>query len=131
VDIQVLEWAAFLDFLKEGKHDLCILGNFASTPDPNSILYGSFHSSMAAQTNYANFSDPETDDLLEEGTVLPAGEERKELYFKLQRILDEKKPWVPLIFLVGTQLGSARLEGVNPRANGGGFFDFRKISFKD
>ncbi|MDR2175572.1 MAG: ABC transporter substrate-binding protein, partial [Synergistaceae bacterium] len=131
VDIQILEWAAFLDFLKEGKHDLCILGNFSPIPDPNAILYGSFHSSMAAQTNYANFSDPETDALLEKGVALPAGEERKELYFKLQRILDEKKPWVPLVYLVATQLGSARLEGVNPRANGGGFYDFRKISFKD
>ncbi|MDR2178769.1 MAG: ABC transporter substrate-binding protein [Synergistaceae bacterium] len=131
VEIQVLEWAAFLDFLKEGKHDLCILGNFAPIPDPNAILYGSFHSSMASQTNYANFSDPEADALLEKGVTLPAGEERRELYFKLQRILDEKKPWVPLVYLVATQLGSAKLEGVNPRANGGGFYDFRKISFKD
>ncbi|MDR3230449.1 MAG: ABC transporter substrate-binding protein [Synergistaceae bacterium] len=131
VEIQVLEWAAFLDFLKEGKHDLCILGNFAAIPDPHSILYSSFHSSVAGQTNYAMLKDPEVDELLEKGIATPAGDERKELYFRLQRLLDEKEPWVSLVYLVGTQLGSAKLEGVNSRANGGGIYDFRKISFRE
>lgn len=92
--------------------------------DPGKPVYP-----FAAAPQATRFEERSMPSLLEKGIVTPMGDERKAIYTEVQRILAEEKPWVPLVYLVSGQLGSSRLEGVNPRANGG-MYDFRKISFK-
>ncbi|WP_286846770.1 MULTISPECIES: ABC transporter substrate-binding protein [Aminobacterium] len=97
VEIKVLEWGAYLDGLKEAKHDMFIVGWTASVPDPDFAVAGVFHSSMKGKMNFAFFGDLEVDALIEQGKTLPDGSEREALYKELQLQLNEKRPWVYLL----------------------------------
>ncbi|MFW5489082.1 MAG: ABC transporter substrate-binding protein [Desulfovibrio sp.] len=96
VKIQVLEWGAYLQGLKEFKHQLFLVGWTCQTPDPDMAVYPTFHSSQVGGNNFAAFSDPEVDKLLATARVTPDGPERKAMYFEIQKELYEKAPWVPL-----------------------------------
>lgn len=94
VKIQVLEWGAYLQGLKDNKHQLFIVGWTCQTPDPDMAVYPTFHSSQIGGNNFAAFGDPEVDALLDKARITPDGAERKAMYFKIQDMLREKAPWV-------------------------------------
>jgi len=96
VKIQVMEWGAYLQGLKDFKHQLFLVGWTCQTPDPDMAVYPTFHSSQIGGNNFAAFGDPEVDTLLSTARITPDGPERKAMYFKIQRVLREKAPWVPL-----------------------------------
>lgn len=96
VKIQVLEWGAYLQGLKEFKHELFLVGWTCQTPDPDMAVYPTFHSSQIGGNNFAAFGDPEVDALLDKARVTPDGPERKAMYFEIQKMLREKCPWVSL-----------------------------------
>ena len=94
VKIQVLEWGAYLQGLKDNKHELFIVGWTCQTPDPDMAVYPTFHSSQIGGNNFAAFGDPEVDALLDKARITPDGEARKAIYFDIQDMLREKAPWV-------------------------------------
>jgi peptide/nickel transport system substrate-binding protein len=97
VQIKVLEWGAYLDGLKAKQHDMFILGWVATVPDPDFAVGAVFHSSMKGKMNFAFFGDDEVDALIEKGKTLPDGAEREKVYKDLQRLINEKCPWVYLL----------------------------------
>jgi peptide/nickel transport system substrate-binding protein len=96
VKIQVLEWGAYLQGLKEFKHELFLVGWTCQTPDPDMAVYPTFHSSQIGGNNFAAFSDPAVDELLAKARVTPDGPERQSMYYEIQDQLRDKAPWVPL-----------------------------------
>ncbi len=94
VKIQVLEWGAYLQGLKDNKHELFIVGWTCQTPDPDMAVYPTFHSSQIGGNNFAAFGDKEVDALLDTARITPDGPERKAMYFTIQDMLREKAPWV-------------------------------------
>ncbi|GAA0178847.1 ABC transporter substrate-binding protein [Clostridium sediminicola] len=94
VEIQVLEWGAYLQGLKEKKQDMFIVGWSCQTPDPDMALYGPFHSSMKGNNNFTFFGDDKVDELIEKGRLLEDSPERQEVYNEVQGIIREKAPWV-------------------------------------
>lgn len=94
VKIQVLEWGAYLQGLKNNEHELFIVGWTCQTPDPDMAVFPTFHSSQKGGNNFANFGDAEVDALLDKARLTADGPERKALYFKIQDQLKEKAPWV-------------------------------------
>nr|WP_321513758.1 ABC transporter substrate-binding protein [uncultured Pseudodesulfovibrio sp.] len=96
VKIQVLEWGAYLQGLKDFEHELFIVGWTCQTPDPDMAVYPTFHSSQIGGNNFAAFGDPEVDALLDKARITPDGPERKAMYFEIQKLLREKCPWVSL-----------------------------------
>ncbi len=106
VEIQVLEWGAFLEGLTQKKHDMFIVGWTCQTPDPDMAVYAPFHSSMKGNNNFTFFGDDEIDQLLEKGRLIADGPERQDVYYRIQDILRERGPWVFLYNdeqVVGTQ----------------------------
>jgi peptide/nickel transport system substrate-binding protein len=97
VQIKVLEWGAYLDGLKAKQHDMFIVGWVATVPDPDFAVGAVFHSSMKGKMNFAFFGDDEVDALIEKGKTLPDGPEREKVYKDLQRLINEKCPWVYLL----------------------------------
>ena len=94
VKIQVLEWGAYLQGLKNNEHQLFIVGWTCQTPDPDMAVYPTFSGTQKGANNFAYFGDPEIDKLLEKARVTPDGPERKALYFQIQDMLKEQAPWV-------------------------------------
>jgi peptide/nickel transport system substrate-binding protein len=66
--------------------------------DPHSLLYSRLHSKAQNQNNW---SDPEVDELLEQGKVATDLAKRKEIYARAQRLLVER---VPQIWLFSSDL---------------------------
>nr|WP_330396863.1 ABC transporter substrate-binding protein [Anaeromicrobium sediminis] len=92
--IQVLEWSAYLEGLKNSRQSLYIVGWTMSAPDPDMGLYPLFHSSMKGSNNFSYFGDEEIDKMLEDGRILEDSAERQELYYTIQEKIVEKAPWV-------------------------------------
>ncbi|MBS5942789.1 MAG: ABC transporter substrate-binding protein [Finegoldia magna] len=94
--INVLEWSAFNDLLKNGKQDMFEIAWIADTPDPDSFMFPCFHSSAAGEGgNYCYLKDQEMDKLLEDAKKENDEAKRAELYKKAQQHAIDISAWVP------------------------------------
>lgn len=113
LSINVLEWSAYNDLLKNAQQDMFMIAWIADSPDPDTFIYPCFHSSAAGEGgNYAFFKDDEVDKLLDEARVVPNGDERGKIYRDAQERIMELNPWVPMYngeLLVGAK---ASVEGM-------------------
>ena len=64
--------------------------------DPGTILRNFYHSSSIGNSNYSHVSDPELDDLLDEGLAIADTEERAAIYSQIQAIIMENAFVVPM-----------------------------------
>ena len=119
VEIQTFEWAAFLEHLNTGEHDMFMMGWTAVTGDPDYALFPLFHSSQFGSAgNRTFFDNADVDRLLELARSTSDEAERAAYYRELQQLITEQAPW---IFLnVGEALVATRsdVHGYIPRLNG-------------
>ncbi|MCL2874314.1 MAG: ABC transporter substrate-binding protein [Defluviitaleaceae bacterium] len=93
VDIEIIEWGAYLELTAAGEHDMFILGWVASTGDADYGLFPTHHSSAHGATgNRSFFANAEVDRLLEEGRAEIDPQRRLEIYAEAQRIIFEEAP---------------------------------------
>lgn len=114
VEIQVLEWGAFLDGLVAGKPDLFILGS--GFFDPGLTLKAMYTST--SNSNYTHTQDAMIDELTDKALTIPDGPEREKLFIALQKRLTELHPAVFLNdeeYLVGA---NKKVEGFTPDPRG-------------
>jgi len=96
VDLKGLVWA---EQAAEAKNpdtapDFFSLYWWPDYADPIDYLYGMFHTSMQGEFgyNWAYYSNPEVDKILDTATVTPDATKRMDMYKELQRILVEDAP---------------------------------------
>lgn len=95
LNIEQLEWGAYLEAVSNGEHDLFILGWPNPVGDPDQGIWPLFHSSMqGASGNRSFFENAEVDKLLEAGRRELDEEKRKEIYQEIDKILVEEQPAV-------------------------------------
>jgi len=95
VEIEMLEWGAYLDLTAHGEHDMFILGWNAATGDPDYALFPLYHSSnWGSLGNRSFYENPEVDRLLEQA--------REEL--NLQRRLDILAEIQAILFLDASKI---------------------------
>ena len=93
MSIEVVEWGAFLDGTSRGDHDMFILGWVTVTGDADYGLYALFNSAThGGAGNRSFYSNPEVDQLLNQARTSTDADERKELYGKVQVILQNEVP---------------------------------------
>jgi len=66
VEIETMEWAAFLDTARAGKFDLTFLSWSNVTGDGSEMLYPNFHSANIGNSNFAQYNNPAFDKLVDE-----------------------------------------------------------------
>lgn len=99
VEIDTLEWAAYLDRTAQGKHEMFILGWVSVTGDADYGLYPLFHSSQhGGAGNRSFYTNKEVDKLLEKGKKSTDEDERLEVYYKAQDIIVDEAPQLFLYF---------------------------------
>ena len=114
VDIQVMEWGAFLDGLLAGRQQLFILGSGFS--DPGLTVKALYYTDGSA--NYTHVDDKTLNELTDRSLALPDGPERAKLFADIQRRLAALRPAVYLNdeeYLVGA---ARRVEGFQPGPRG-------------
>src|SRR5262245_19581827 len=98
---------------------------FADFPDPDNFLFSLFHSQSA--DNYANYSNPAVDHLLErarsEGDYL----KRIELYLQIEALIVADAPGVNLMYYTGEHLFQPYVQGIELNALGGQYIPMKKI----
>ncbi|WP_413377061.1 glutathione ABC transporter substrate-binding protein [Alkalihalobacillus sp. 1P02AB] len=93
VNIEVLEWGAYLEQTSNGEHEMFILGWSTVTGDGDYGMYALFHSSQHGTPGNRTFIDnAELDDLLDQARRSSDEQERLELYEQAQEILIEEAP---------------------------------------
>jgi len=110
VSIQMTDWATFLMDLATGQYQMFSLGWIADYPDPYDFLDILFHSESV--TNHTNYANPEVDHLLEEARVEQDPEKRMELYRKIEQMILDDAPWIPLLHGVDYWLTKPYVKGM-------------------
>ncbi len=99
VEIEVLEWGAYLENPAAGEHDMFILGWSTPTLDADYAVYALFHSNNIGDPgNRSYYSSEEADELLDRGRQEPDPDARLEIYSELQEILIDEAPMLYLVY---------------------------------
>lgn len=119
VDVEIVEWGAYLENTGAGLHDMFILGWVTVTADADYGLYALFHSSQFGSAgNRTFYSNPRVDELLELGRATGDQAARLAAYREVQEILREEAPWVFLLFPEEVNGLRANVEGFVPHPAG-------------
>ncbi len=95
LNIEILEWAAYLERTAAGEHEMFILGWVTVTGDPDYGLYATFHTeSFGAAGNRSFYSNARVDELLTVGRTTGDPDARMAAYLEVQEIIFEDAPWI-------------------------------------
>ncbi|WP_432205542.1 ABC transporter substrate-binding protein (plasmid) [Cetobacterium somerae] len=97
LEIELLEWGAFLSQTGSGNTDMFIMGWGPSTYDGDYGYYPNIHSSqLGSNGNRVFYSNNFADNLLELARKENNPDKRRDYYKKLQNILNDDVPLIPL-----------------------------------
>ena len=93
LEIQVLEWGAYLEKTAAGEHDMFILGWSNGTGDADYGLYALFHSSQHGDPgNRSFYTSTKVDQLLESGRREADQAKRLSIYKEAIQVISEDSP---------------------------------------
>lgn len=97
LEIEELEWGAYLEKTANGEHEMFVLGWSTPTMDADYALYAPFHSENFGEAGNRTYTDDaKVDELLEKGRKTPDEEERLEIYSEVQELLVDIAPMIYL-----------------------------------
>jgi peptide/nickel transport system substrate-binding protein len=128
VDIEVVEWGAYLDKTAKGEHDMFILGLSNPVGDADYFLSQLFDSANKGLAGNRSFYDnPKVDELLKAGSQEIDETARQAIYSDIQEILIEEAPMVYVhhqAYLTGV---SNNIEGY--WINSSGYYKLQHVKF--
>jgi len=95
------EWGTYLQRTASGDHPMALFGWTGDNGDPDNFLNTLLGSASATETdalNIAYYKNPEADKLLKQGQSTIDEAEREQAYMKVQEIMVEDTPWVPIAY---------------------------------
>jgi peptide/nickel transport system substrate-binding protein len=87
------DFKTHLALTRRGEHDLCLLGWVGDNGDPDNFLFVLFDDTPE---NVAFYTDPEVHGLLIMAQESDDRQEREQLYRRVQELIADQAPWVPL-----------------------------------
>lgn len=97
VEIQVMEYGAFISEITKEQHQLFISGWGNATGDADYNQYNLFHTaSMGAPGNHFYYSNPEIDQLIEEGRSESDQSKRNDIYKKAMQLELDEAVYIPV-----------------------------------
>jgi peptide/nickel transport system substrate-binding protein len=131
IDLQIntMEYGAYIDAISNGKQEMYIGGWGNATGDADYNQFNVFHSSaMGPVGNFSFYSNPEVDKLIEEGRREKDQEKRKAIYAKAQEIEMNDAPLIPIRTISHLAVTVKNMEGLwmNPV----GYFFYNDVVLK-
>ncbi|MCL4554222.1 MAG: ABC transporter substrate-binding protein [Actinobacteria bacterium] len=122
-ELKGMEWAAYLDRLAERTYQMGRLGWVADYPIMDNFLYPLFKS--GSSDNFAGYTNPEVDRMLEQARKTVDDAERIALYQEIEAAIGADMPVIPLMYYSHTRVASERVrDGVmSPK----GLFAFESV----
>lgn len=107
LDIEILEWGAYLEETSNGSHEMYLMSWNNGTADADDGLFPLFHSSNAGSGGNKMFAKyDELDELLDEGRRTVDESERLDIYKDAQEFLADESPMIYFVhpeYLVGVR----------------------------
>ena len=101
VDVKIvnMEWGSYISKVDNGNTQMFRLGWIADYPDPDNFLRVLFHSDNAGPGgNGAFYKNSEVDKMLEKAVKMSPGQERLDLYQKIEKQIMNDAPWIPVYY---------------------------------
>lgn len=129
VNVEQVEWGAYLAATGAGEHDMFILGWSNSTGDPDNGIAPLFHSDNIGDTgNRSFYNNPELDSILDEARQSTEESEREQLYMDAQQILVDDAPAIFIRHGENLNAHGNHVEGFEGDAYN--IFNFRETSIQ-
>ncbi len=121
VTLQPAEWGVFLDKIKHGQHDMCLIGWSGDNGDPDNFFYplldqDSAHTDGTAQ-NYSFWRDAAFHRLMLAGQTTVDDTQRKLVYRQANAMVHDQVPAIPLVHTSVPVVLKATLKGFIPSPN--------------
>ena len=98
VEVEAIEWAAFLRELRRGTLQMYATGWIADYPDPENFIGKLFASD--SRINHSKYNNPRVDELLREAATLQDEEARYRLYQEAEQIIIDDAPIIPTFWSI-------------------------------
>ena len=93
LNVEQVEWGAYLDATGNAEHDMFILGWGNTTGDPDETITSLYHTDNAGNNgNRAFYSNPELDEILDNARQETDEAAREQMYIEAQEIIIEEAP---------------------------------------
>ncbi|WP_153731775.1 ABC transporter substrate-binding protein [Sporosarcina obsidiansis] len=116
VKITTYEWAAYLSKVLNKEHAFAAIGRLSENGDPDNFLYTMLHSNSSS--NLSLYKNDEVDELLSLAQQTIDKEERNTIYKKVQELVHEDAPTIPLAHVESAMAGATSVKGYIPHAIG-------------
>ena len=118
LEIRTYEWGTFYSDVKKGNFHLFSLA-WVGISDPD-IYYNIFHSRSVPPDgdNRGRYRNPTIDDLLEQGRRETDQQRRRAIYRRVQNILHDDLPYVPLWWVKNVVVRKPQIVGFTPYPDG-------------
>jgi ABC-type transport system substrate-binding protein len=110
VNLQEMEWAAYLKMNNDNKHDFFHMRWSADYIDAQNFL--SLLLTSTGTENHTGYANPAYDALCKEADASTDPKKRLELYRKAEAIVTDDAPWVPLYFQRDLELMKPHVSGI-------------------
>ena len=121
LELKELEYTEFEEALRTGDFDLAYASFYGKSNNDVSWLF-----MTGAELNYGGYSDNELDSLMAMTRVTIGEEEQKELYKKLNNMLNERLPHIGLYFREYITYADSDLSGIKNLRSGAVFADINE-----
>jgi peptide/nickel transport system substrate-binding protein len=127
LEVRGYEWGTFYGDIKKGNFHLYSL-DWVGVLDPD-IYHQLFHSESVPPNgnNRGRYRNPALDDLLEQGRRAGTIEERRRIYGRVQQVLADDLPYVPLWWWKNTVVMKPSVRGFVPYPDGD-LFSLRNVT---
>ena len=121
VTLQPYEWGVFLDRIKHGQHDMCLIGWTGDNGDPDNFFYplldpDSAHKDGTAQ-NYSFWRDPAFHALMLAGQASADDAKRGPIYARANAMVHDQVPAVSLVHTAVPLVAKSSIKGFVPSPN--------------
>ena len=120
-------WPNFELMLRNNRAPIFIYAWYADFPDPDNFLGTLFYSQ--SEHNYTAYRNPEVDRLLDQARVERDYLKRMEMYRKVEGIVLEDAPIVPMVNHLFQMVYQLYVKGIEVNALGGPYIPMKKIWF--
>jgi peptide/nickel transport system substrate-binding protein len=91
---------------------------WSGRPDPDGNTFQFFKTQQGSGLNWAGYSNPKVDEILDKTREISDQAERKQLYSELVTILQQDSPWVFIVHPVEPKAFSPKVQNYDPVPDG-------------
>jgi peptide/nickel transport system substrate-binding protein len=121
ITLQPDEWGVYLDKIKHGRHEMCLIGWTGDNGDPDNFFYPLLDQDSARKDgngqNYSFWRDPQFHKLMLAGQATVDDAQRKKIYQQANAMVHDQAPAISLVHTTVPLVMKSTIKGFVPSPN--------------